>query len=400
MVGAGPGGCATALHLARRGHHVRVVDRGLGRPGGKVCGEGLMPHGLAALRRLGMSTEGLGQRFVGIAYHAGDDCAVGHFPGRRWGLGVRRDGLDARMRQAVAAEPRIEFESDVRVTGMTRDRSGVTLATSRGPMRTRVVVGADGLHSTVRRLAKLDAGSAARRGRRYGARVHLQLARGLREPDHVNVYAGGGSEAYITPVGPQQINLALLCEAEVARSFKGDREGQFRRVAERYPLVRELLRGAEPLSEVAVCGPLRQTVKGCATDHVVLVGDAAGFVDAVTGEGMSLTLLSAEIAAEAVSAALHRGSLRQRDLASYARRRLRLLRDLCTLTEVVVFGLRHPAWAARVVRALGHRPRAFEQFLAVQTGQGRLWSLGPAVASVAWALWAGPSSPNRQLATS
>ena len=384
VVGAGPGGCATALHLARRGHCVLMVDRATEAPrGGKVCGEGLMPHGVAALARLGVPTHDLGAPFEGIAYHAGNARAVGRFRGGRLGVGVRRSGLAERLAQHVARQPGIEVRRGVRVTGMACDSPAqVRLQTPQGLITARMVVGADGLHSTVRKLSGLQ--RATRGRRRYGARVHLQLAAGRAAPRTVNVHAADGVELYVTPVGPGQVNVALLLDERVSPRLRGDREGGLRALASRFAEGRALLDGAEPLSSVGVCGPLRQSVRGVVSDGVVLVGDAAGFVDAVTGEGMSLTLLSAELAAETVSAALAQGRTDRRALAGYTRRRTRLVRDLCTLTEVVVFGLRQGIWAERVVGALGRRPAAFEQFLAVQVGEAPITSVAPALAAITW----------------
>ncbi len=355
-----------------------------------------MPHGLAALQRLGIDTSDLGRPFLGIAYHAGGHTAVGHFPRGLTGLGVRRMGLDERLRHAARSHPRITLVEGTRVTQLHRDREGVTLRTSRGDVRTHLVVGADGLHSTVRRLSGLALPD--RRAKRYGARLHVQLASGRSEPDHVHVYAGSGSELYVTPVGPGQVNLALLCEPQVAKQLKGDAEGGLRRALGAFDAGRQLLDGAEPLSEAAVCGPLRQRVRRVVDDRVLLVGDAAGFVDAVTGEGMSLSLLSAEAAAQAAVAALQPGGVDARKLEAYGVRRARLARDLCTLTEVVVAGLRRPALAGRVVGALAAEPAAFERFLAVQVGQAPITSLGGPLATVARRLIWSALSPNGQLA--
>ncbi len=401
VVGGGLAGCATALHLARVGRQVLVVERGRSAStvrAGKVCGEGLMPHGLAAFRRLGLG-EPDGQPFQGIAYHAGGHTAVGSFGAGREGRGVRRSGVDASLALAIDRHPRVQRVEGY-VVGLRREARGVAVELrGRPPLRAPVVVGADGLHSSVRRLAGLT--RPARGPRRYGARCHLRWPADRPVPAHVHVHAQGGFELYVTPVGPHEVNLALLLDAAGAQRLKGDREAAFRALVHEVPGGAALLDGAEPLSEVAVCGPLRQAVRAPCADSVVLVGDAAGFVDAVTGEGMSLGLLSAELAAQAVDASLTSG--RDRRFATYRRRRARLVRDLCTLTELVVFGLRRPAWARRVVAALAARPAAFERFLAVQTGRGALGSLGPAILSVATALVGhavrgGAAPPIRQLA--
>lgn len=367
VVGAGPSGCATALHLADRGHAVVVLERG-DRPvrGGKVCGEGLMPHGVAALGRLGLEPRALGCAFRGIAYRSGEHCAVGDFPQGKVGIGLRRSRLDPALRRAVERHPGVRFHTGIRVTGLRERPGGLALETSQGPLEARVVVGADGLHSTIRRLAGLA--MEPRGPLRYGARQHLHLAPGRRAPERVEVHALEGIELYVTPVGPDEINLALLCDRRVTRSFRGDPEGSFRGLVARSAAGRALLDGAQPLSEVGVCGPLRQRVRGCVADRLVLVGDAAGFVDAVTGEGMSLGLMSAELAAQTVSVGLRTDRLERASLLAYARRRAHLVRSLCWFTEVVVWGLRRPWLAQAAIAALARRRPAFEAVLAVQTG--------------------------------
>src|SRR5687767_8098600 len=81
VVGAGVAGCAVALHLARRGHSVILLDRSES-PRDKVCGEGLMPHGVAALDRLGLLPLPFPVLpFTGIGYHVAGVDAVGRFPG-------------------------------------------------------------------------------------------------------------------------------------------------------------------------------------------------------------------------------------------------------------------------------------------------------------------------------
>ena len=375
MVGAGPGGCATALHLAGRGHEVVILERAR-RPADKVCGEGLMPHGVAALARLGVGMPE-GQPVVGIGYHAGGRSAVGRFPGGLIGLGVRRSVLDAHLVQAVARLPRVTLRRGAQVRAIRAVPGDVHIGTDCGTVRVRAVVGADGFRSTVRREAGLQGRATGRR--RYGVRRHLRLADLSWLAQRVHVHAGEGSELYLTHVAPDIVNVALLCDRSVMHAFKGRPRQAFHQMLARWPAVADRLAGAEPVSEVRTCGPLRQVATDVVGDSLMLVGDAAGFVDAVTGEGMSLTLLSAELAAEVLSRALRRGRLGGSDLRPYAVRRRRMARHLSWLTEIVVRGLRHPWLARRVVGNLGRHPDVFQRVLAVNTGQAPLWSVGPSL---------------------
>lgn len=365
IVGGGLAGSATAIHLARLGHRVIVLERATGVRD-KVCGEGLMPHGVAALARLGVVPPG-GRPFLGIGWTADGVTAVGRFPGGTPGLGMRRSRLDEVLLAAAAAEPGVTVRTGVTVRGIAVGADGVTARTSTDPVRGRLLIGADGLHSQVRRWAGLE--REARGRRRYGIRGHLALADGVPDPDRVEVELCDDAELYVTPVGPGEVNVAVLCEDDAARGLKGDAPAGFRRFLDGSSW-RERLRG-EP-DDVRVCGPLRREATDVVAERILLVGDAAGFVDGITGEGMSTSLGASEIAADVVSASLRDGS----GLRPYAVRRAALTRDSNRLTELILWGIRHRWLARRVVRNLARHPSLFDQLLAIETGEATIRSVG------------------------
>jgi len=377
VAGGGPAGVATALHLARRGHEVLVLDRAT-FPREKVCGEGLMPHGVEELHGLGLLdvVRATGaQPFGGIAYHIDGVRAFGRFPPRepqRDGLGVRRLRIDAAMHEACAAEPGIALRTGVKVRDFEVDPAGVTVQTTQGAVRGRVLVGADGLRSPIRRRLGLQRPDTS--PPRYGVRGHFRLQEP--PPAEVRVYAADGVEFYVTPTGPRELNVALLCGREVTRDLGGDLAAGFHRLVHDFEPVAALLHDAEPASDPALIGPLRQRVGGAVADRAVLVGDAAGFVDAITGEGMSLALVSSRLAAETLDAALREDRLDADRLRAYGRAYRKVARDATWLTELILWGLRRRALARRVVRNLARHPDLFGQVLAVNTGQSPIASLG------------------------
>jgi menaquinone-9 beta-reductase len=369
VIGAGPAGAATALGLAGRGHDVILVDRAL-FPREKVCGEGLLPHGVDALRRLGVAPPADAQPFVGIAYHAGAMAAVGTFAAGGAGLGMRRLALDQAMLGAASAHPRIAVRPGLAVRGIARS-PGLVQVDAGETLRARAVVGADGLHSSVRRWAGLH--REARGRQRYAVRGHLRTAAAL---DRVEVHLAAGAEVYVTPVAPGEVNVTVLCEADTARSFKGDLAGAFTRLWRSADRLGERLADATPTSPPRAAGPMRQETRDVVGDGLLLVGDAAGFVDGITGEGMSLSLLSAAIAAEVLSAALRTGRLDAAGLRAYAVRRRHLARDLDRLSALLVWGIARRRLARRVVRNLARDPALFDRVLAIDTGRLPLRAIG------------------------
>jgi flavin-dependent dehydrogenase len=372
VVGGGLAGVATAAALADAGHDVLILDKAA-FPRAKVCGEGLLPHGVAALAELGLTPPPEAQAFRGIRWSMGGATAVGRFPRGASGIGLRRDALDARALARAKHHPRIAVEEGTSVTGLRRDAGRWIARTPGGTVSARVVVGADGLHSRVRAWAGLDAPIAGRR--RYGVRQHYVLDRPVEE--WVDVLVIDGAELYVTPVGPREVNVAALVEHDAMGRLKGRLAEGFAGLVAGSPLA-DALAGARSDEDVAVTGPLRRSSTDVVADGLVLVGDAAGFVDGITGEGMSLALRGAALAAEVVVDALRAGSVSAERLRPYARRRAALVRDPVRLTELVLWGMRHRWLATRVVRSLQRRPELFDRILAVETGEARLASIGVA----------------------
>ncbi len=371
-VGGGVAGCATALHLAARGHDVMLVDRA-SFPREKVCGEGLMPHGVDALRDLGLLDRivRISTPFRGIRYTVPGASAEGCFPPGAVGLGVRRSLLDAELLDACKRHKRIEVRTGERVRAVSGVPGWMEVHTPRETWSCRAVVGADGLHSAVRRQLGLAVPVAGRP--RFGARAHFDVGEDL---DFVEVHVVPDGELYVTPVGQGRINVAVLCGRETTRSFDKDLRAGFLRLVRSSERVGSLVGDAEMLTKPTLCGPLRQRARSSVTDGAVLVGDAAGFVDAISGEGMSLTLKTAAIAAEVLSRGLRSGGLSARDLRPYHVRRGRTSRDLMRLTEIILWGIRHERLAHRVVSNLAEDPALFTRILAVSAGHASLMSVG------------------------
>jgi len=281
VAGGGPIGLATAIEARRLGMTAVVIEPRADAVD-KACGEGLMPSALEQLRRLGVEPHG--RPFVGIRYLRGSRQVEARFRNGT-GRGVRRTSLHTALAQRAQVVG-VNRHQD-RVTDVRQDHLGVVAAGLRG----RWLVGADGLHSTVRREVGLQpaavpgqAGTA-----RYGLRRHFRVAPWA---DHVEVHWAPEAEAYVTPVADDLVGVAVLGHA---------RGGGFDRVLDGLPVLRARLRGAEAVTTVRGAGPLRQRALGRRRGRVLLAGDAAGYVDALTGEGLAVGVATACAAAASLA---------------------------------------------------------------------------------------------------
>lgn len=324
VAGGGPAGLATAIHGALAGMRV-VVAEPRPAPVDKACGEGLMPSGVAALARLGVARRG--RPLAGIRYLDGRHTAQARFRAGP-GLGVRRVELHAAL-YARAVGLGVEM-LPTRVRGIDQDADGVDAA----GLRARYLVAADGLHSPIR--AALGLASPDHRVRRYGLRRHFEV-----EPwtDFVEVHWSRDGEAYVTPVGPGTVGVAVL-------GARG--RGHAEQLAA-FPQLRERLAGAGA-GAVRGAGPLRRGVRARVAGRVLLVGDAAGYTDALTGEGVALALGSAD----ALVRALVSGRPRDYDAAWRA-----LSRRHRVLTQALLAARSRPGTARLIVPAAHRAPALF-----------------------------------------
>lgn len=335
VAGAGPAGAATAIRAALAGLEVVVVEPRRA-PVDKACGEGIAHSAVDYLARLGV--EPAGRPFHGIRYLDASRQVEARFRAGP-GLGVRRTVLQAALHQRLAdlGVPVLAR----RVEAITQDSDSVTAA----GLTARYLAAADGLHSPIRRqLGLARTGRAGRwpdgpsgQGIRRGLRRHYEVAPWS---SLVEVYWSELGEAYVTPVADRLVGVAVLTAER----------GSFDSHLAAFPALRERLAKATVATPVLGAGPLRQRVHARVAGRVLLVGDAAGYVDALTGEGIAVALRTS---AELVRCVV------EDNPAGYEAAWRRVSRECRLLTSSLLWARNRALIAPRIVPAATRLPGVF-----------------------------------------
>ncbi len=339
VAGGGPAGLAAALAAQQAGFDVTVADRAH-PPIDKACGEGIMPDGLAALRRLGVCLDpSQGTSFAGIRFINDAQRVQASFHTGA-GFGIQRTVLHQELVNA-ATRAGVRLLWDRCVTGFTDD----CVLLNGETVRCRWVIGADGENSRIRQFAGL--GHAGAEGVRFGFRQHFQV-----KPwsEFVEVHWSDCGQMYVTPVAEDEVCVAFITSQKTLR---------FDQAVRHFPVLALHLKDAAPQDHPRGAVSASRRLERVHREHVALIGEAAGSVDAITGEGLAIAFQQATALADA---------LRVGDLSLYGAAVKRIMRLPRAMATLMLSMDGHPAFRRRVFRAFEAQPEIFARMLAIHTG--------------------------------
>jgi menaquinone-9 beta-reductase len=347
IIGAGPAGIAAAIAASQHGFQCIVLDARV-PPIDKACGEGILPHGIAALQELGIHLDSSNSRpFAGIRFQDGESSAAAEFAGHA-GFAARRTQLH-QMLVNRAVETGVDFHWGANVIQV--DSGIVDTAEKQFPYDW--LIGADGQNSAVREWAALK--SRIVHGKRYGFRRHFLVRPWT---DLVEVYWGERCQMFVTPTGEKEVGVAV---------FSLDPQLRVEQALARFPALAEKLQDAPPaskeLGETTCLRILPEVTQGC----IALVGDASGTVDAVTGHGLSMAFQQAIQLAEA----LHR-----EDLSLYEAAHRKIAAIPVAMTRLTLLMERSDSIRRRALRIFQQSPGLFSRLLSIHAGALPMSSVG------------------------
>jgi flavin-dependent dehydrogenase len=309
VVGGGPAGALTAMLLADRGREVVVLERAP-EWRWRACGVFASPASITSLRSLGLTEAELGSVARPVAAMRVETAGGASFRLTYGGsggfadsaVGFDRGTLDPLLlERARSAGAEIRLGARVERVELAGSHARLEIAEHPPPVMARVVVGADGLRSVVARTAGVN--RRAPIGPRVALTFHLRDTEHVRDARMVIIddgYVG------IAPVPGDRVNIGIV----LGRSWFEQLRREGGRAVARSICARVLPAGASkpgglrPLDRVSGVTPLGHVAARRAGDGWVLVGDAAGFLDPFTGEGLHRAIVSAELAATTIDAVL------------------------------------------------------------------------------------------------
>lgn len=327
IVGAGPTGCSLAIMLASKNHDIHLFDKN-SFPIDKVCGEGIMPKGAEILEDIGVY-QYLDPKemsfFNEIINHDNAEISSGSL--NKKALGVRRLNLSQAFYKRIKDFKNIRLHEQVKITSLSQ------------LTEFHYIIGADGIHSKIRKLLKIDSFQPSLK--RCGARIHFQEKL---HQDKVEVHWNQGIEAYITPVGPELTELAFIWNTDL---HSPQQEGLYQGLINHFPELKTRF----PLYEGKInsYGPFPRASEEIYKDNIFLLGDALCFIDGITGEGISLGLEQAELWSQCIA---HNGF----DYDFYSKKINQIIKHYYFMTSFALFMSEHPTLRKFVIYLMRKAP--------------------------------------------
>jgi 2-polyprenyl-6-methoxyphenol hydroxylase-like FAD-dependent oxidoreductase len=355
VVGSGVAGSTTAALLAQQGFRVLLVEKAT-FPREKICGEGLMPAGASILNELGILSQLRGaQAFSGIHFHLPRDRCLalnfGEVSQTTQGWVVPRMVLDESLARFAAQQPGIQLREGFRVlSAQTGPKQVEITGLYQGKLQThraRLLIGADGIRSRFHHGFGIH--RLKRRARRFALRTFYDQLEGS---DRVEVHCCEAGEAYVAPMDNGAARITLLLFGSAQRTRGAALSDLYFEKLSLFPRLVQRLKNPYPQGPVQSTGAVSLEVSRCHGQRLLLVGDAAGAVDPVTGQGMTVALKNAQLACQVLKERLHKDSLSEQDLGEYTRLRNGYFRPSFQLAQMLLCAVRYLFVGRQTFKAL------------------------------------------------
>ena len=362
IIGGGPAGASAALLLEKKGYHIALLDQ-TRFPRDKACGEFIRPAADQILSEIGVleAIESLNpKRLRGVALSAYESSWLQvDYPSSAnnltmTSLSIERSKLDNLMIEKVR-NSRVELKEDFKVTDFLFKNGDVCGVKGHDETKTefninaKIVIDAGGRNSISLRRLNLRQNSSGKR--KIALAAHWEGNNALGNYCYMHVSHPGYTG--IAPVSHNKANVVLVVD-------KADLNGEnvdkfFSRTVLKNRLRREVLGSAKPAEKVKVIDSLAYSVKNPQCGGLLLVGDATGFIDPFTGEGIYLSLRSSQLASSVVESAFNSSNFSQGRLQVYNQIRKKEFKEKIILSKILQRLIFRPSLCVYIVKMLANQ---------------------------------------------
>ena len=359
IIGGGPAGTSAALFLEKKGYHIALLDQAR-FPRDKVCGEFISPAADDILFELGIieTIEELNPtRLTGVALSAYENSYLQvDYPLSSDGkvmssLSVERSMLDNLMLNRVR-DSKVDLMEGFKVTDLLFENNNVCGVRGNDEVKTRfnikakLVIDAGGRNSISLRRLNLKRDSSG--GGKIALAAHWEGV--TVDGQYCYMHISHPGYTGIAPVGQNRANVVLVVDKNCLAG--ANVESFFRRTVLGNQLRKKILGDGAPTEKVRVTDSLAYSVEKLKCGGLLLVGDATGFVDPFTGEGIYLSLRSSQLAARVIESAFDSSDFSKRKLKTYDQMRIKEFREKIILSKALQRLIYSPSLCSRVVETL------------------------------------------------
>ena len=375
VAGSGVAGSSTAALLGQSGFRVLLLEKAQ-FPRRKVCGEGLMPAGAELLGKMGLGSDFSLEQFkpfsaIRLHLSCGQllELKFQEIKTGALGLITPRGLLDKQMAEFASNQQGVHLCEGFKLQSTNIDENGVRVTAKRGgfhhTFKSRVLVAADGIRS------RLHGCLGIQRLKRGPLRFALRaLCEDYSQPEEaVEVHCCPGGEAYVAPLETGQVRITLLLYGPTTSSSPSGLSDLFLHQLRRFPALMQRLSGSRP-HEVESTSPVGLRLNRCHGQRLLLVGDAGGALDPVTGHGMTVALKDAALASRILRDRLPTDQLGEFQLAEYTKRREAYFLPSHQLAFFLLRALRHPFLARRGLLMLSRNQKLRHRVIWMASGLG------------------------------
>lgn len=389
IIGGGPAGASTALSLRRHALSVMLVDKGV-FPRDKTCGDALSVDVINQLNALSPTllqkfetlTEKVAAHGVRVIAPNGNHVDIPFKPGKNGysGYVCRRNDFDNLLFDEVRAGNHVTAVERCEVKDIVRSAEHLTVSTSNGIVRTKIVVGADGAHSVVKR--KLTSSRIDPALHSAGLRRYYQHVTGFNEGNFIELYFLPGilpGYLWVFPLPGQRANVGIGMLSAAVSAGRVNLAETLEHALTSHPLLKGRFRNAVALERPHGHGlPLGNFNRPISGERFILTGDAASLIDPFSGEGIGNAIRSGRFAAQQVAECFRCNDFSALQMSRYDSEMKRMLKNEFRVSHTMLRLCKHQWLFNAIVNKAARNPHLHQTLVeALAYPEKKKWLTSP-----------------------